>query len=121
MKKTITCTVCPNGCLVEAEYTCKEDLVLTGYGCKRGIKYCEDECFAPKRTFTSSVRINGAGRAMMPVRTNASIDKDMLMRCADEVHTITVEAPVKNHEVIRENFLGTGADLIATMTLERED
>ena len=56
MKNTVTCTVCPNGCEIEVNYTTKEDAVLTGYACKRGITYAIDECFEPKRTFTSSVR-----------------------------------------------------------------
>ena len=55
MKKTLICTVCPNGCEIEVNYTTKEDAVITGYTCKRGIPYALDECFEPKRTFTSSV------------------------------------------------------------------
>lgn len=120
MKKMITCTVCPNGCLVEAEYTCKEDLVLNGYGCKRGIVYCTDECFEPKRTFTSSVRVEGASRRMMPVRTSAPIPKEQLMACAAKTHELKIDAPVKSQQVLVENFLGTGAKLIAAMTLEKE-
>ena len=118
MKKTIRCTVCPNGCVVEAEYTTKEDLVLTGYGCKRGIVYCTDECFEPKRTFTSSVKIQGANRRMMPVRTTGPVPKELLMKCAEEAHKISLETPVKSQQVIKEDFLETGVDLIAAMTLE---
>ena len=120
MKKTITCTVCPNGCLVEAEYTCLEDLKLTGYGCKRGITYCTDECIAPKRTFTASVKIDGASRRMLPVRSDIPIPKELLMKCADEVHSMKVNAPVEGHAVLKENILGTGANLTAAMTLEEE-
>ncbi len=38
MKNTVTCTICPNGCEIEVNYTTKEDAVLTGYACKRGIR-----------------------------------------------------------------------------------
>lgn len=118
MKKTIICTVCPNGCEVEAVYTCKEDMQITGNKCKRGIEYCINECFDPKRTFTSSVRISSSGRRMLPVRTTAPVSKELLMSCADEVHKITVKAPVRNQQIIVENFLNTGVDLVAAMSLE---
>ena len=120
MKKTIVCTVCPNGCEIEAEYTCREDIKITGNKCNRGIAYCTDECFDPRRTFTSSVRISGAGRRMLPVRTTEPVSKALLMRCAEEVHKITVNAPVKRNQIISPNFLDTGADLIAAMSLEEE-
>ena len=120
MKQTIICTVCPNGCVVEAEYTCLEDLKLSGYGCKRGIAYCTDECFDPKRTFTSSVAVAGACRRMLPVRTDKPVRKDMLMACAEKVHTLRMEAPVQMGQVIEADFLGTGANLVAAMSLEKE-
>lgn len=120
MKKVIICTVCPNGCEVTAEYTNKEDVVLTGNKCKRGVEYCINECFEPKRTFTSSVKIKGATRKMLPVRTTKPVAKDLLLNLADAVHKIEVDAPVKNQQIICENILGTDADLVATMTLEGE-
>ena len=120
MKKTIVCTVCHNGCDIEAEYTCREDIKITGNKCNRGIAYCTDECFDPRRTFTSSVRISGAGRRMLPVRTTEPVPQALLMRCAEEVHKITVKAPVKRDQIISPNFLETGADLIAAMSLEEE-
>ena len=118
MKKLIICTVCPRGCEITAEYTCREDAVITGFTCKRGEKYAYDECFAPKRVFTSSVRIDAAGRRMLPVRTLGPIDRDMLIPCARETASIRVHMPVRAGDVIRENFLGTGSDLIASMTLQ---
>jgi len=117
MKKTITCTVCPNGCQVEVEYTTKEDIVLTGNRCNRGIEYCTNECFDPKRTFTASVPICGAGRRMMPVRTTGPVPKDMIMQCAESVHKLSLESPVESHQIIEKDFLGTGVDLIAAMSL----
>ena len=117
MKKTIICTVCPNGCTVEAEYTTKEDIVLTGNRCPRGVSYCKDECFEPKRMFTDSVSIKGSSRRRMPVRTTGPIPKDMILECAAKVKEISLECPVKSQQVVAEDFMGTGVDLIAAMTL----
>lgn len=119
MKKIVTCTVCPNGCEIEVDYTTKEDAVLTGYGCKRGITYAIDECFEPKRTFTSSVKITGTDRRVLPVRTTAPIPKELIMKAAEVVGTITLDAPVKCGDIIVDNFLDTDVKLVSAMTSER--
>ena len=121
MKKIITCTVCPNGCEVVAEYTSKEDLVLSGHRCRRGIEYCTNECFDPKRTFTSSVAIVGASRRRMPVRTSAPIPKDKLFECAAEIKKITLEAPIVCGQTVLSDLLGTGIDLVACMSLDKKE
>jgi CxxC motif-containing protein len=121
MKKTIICTVCPNGCEVVAEYTSRDDVKLSGNRCRRGIEYCINECFDPKRTFTSSVAITGAARRRMPVRTTAPISKDLLFACAEELKKIALEAPVVCGQTVAANILGTGVDLVACMTLDKKE
>ena len=118
MKKIVTCTVCPNGCEIEVNYTNREDAALTGHRCKRGITYAIDECFEPKRTFTSSVKISGTDRRVLPVRTTAPIAKELTMQAAEAVHAMALTMPVKCGEVLAEDFLGTGVKLVAAMTLE---
>ena len=68
MKRTFTCIICPNSCEITVTYTSREDAVVEGNRCKRGIAYSLDECFDPKRVFTSSVRIEDGFRRMLPVR-----------------------------------------------------
>jgi CxxC motif-containing protein len=121
MKNIVTCTVCPNGCEIEVNYTTKEDAVLTGYACKRGITYALDECFEPKRTFTASVKISGSDRRVLPVRTTAPIPKALLMQAAEALEAISLEVPVKCGEVIVDNFLDTDVKLVSAMTLEGEN
>ena len=117
MKKTITCTVCPRGCEIEAEYTNAADIALKGFSCPRGERYARDECLTPKRLFTSSVRIDAPGRRMLPVRTAAPVPKEMLLPCAEAAHEISLKGHVRAGDVLRKDFLGTGTDLIASMTL----
>ena len=117
MKRTITCTVCPRGCEITAEFTNADDIVVTGFSCPRGERYAKDECQAPKRLFTSSVRADAPGRRMLPVRTKDPVPKEMLLPCAAAVREIRVEGPVKAGDVLLKDFLGTGTDLVASMTL----
>lgn len=117
MKKTIICTVCPNGCEITVDYTTREDAVVTGYTCKRGIPYAVNECFEPMRTFTSSVKIAGSDRRVLPVRTSAPIPKARLMDAAEALKSIELTVPVKMGDVIVENFLDTGVNLVSAMSL----
>ena len=121
MEKTIICTVCPNGCEVTATYTNENDITLSGNRCKRGVEYCKNECFDPKRTFTSSVAITDAVRRRMPVRTSAPVPKAQLLACADAVHAMTLKAPITCGQILVHDLLGTGADLVACMTLEKKE
>ena len=43
--------------------------------------------------------------------------RERLLPCAAAVREIRVEGPVKAGEVLRKDFLGTGTDLVASMTL----
>lgn len=117
MKRTITCTVCPQGCEIEAEYTGAADIVVKGNSCPRGERYAKDECLAPKRVFTSSVRIDAPGRRMLPVRTKDPVPKEMLIPCTEASRLIQMKGHVNVGDVIQKDFLGTGTDLIASMTL----
>lgn len=120
MKKAVICTVCPNGCQMQVEYTNRNDAAISGNNCQRGKEYAIAECFAPQRTFTSSVPISGASRRMMPVRTDHPISREKLTECMTALRQISLTAPVKCHTVLASDFLGTGANLITCMTLEKE-
>lgn len=57
---------------------------------------------------------------MMPVRTDKPVPREKLVECMAALRQITLTAPVKCHTVLAADFLGTGADLITCMTLEKE-
>ena len=120
MRRTIICTVCPNSCEAQAEYTGENDFHLSGCACRRGERYCRDECFSPRRVFTASVRVVGADRRMLPVRSSGPVPREKLMACAELTRRMTVRAPVRSHQVLVQNLEGTGVDLIASMTLKGE-
>lgn len=120
MIKTVICTTCPSGCEMKAELGGENELKVTGNRCKRGEIYCRNEYFEPKRIFTASVKIEGCKRARLPVRSREAVPKDMLMRCAEEAGKTVVEAPVRSHDVVIHDIAGSGIDVIASMTLERE-
>ena len=120
MKKSITCIICPNGCQMEAEYSVETGLLIAGFRCERGREYGKNEFFTPKRIFTSSIKIYGANRRMLPVRSDRPIPKEKLMDCMKEIRKISLQAPIAEHQIIIPDILHTGTDIVASMTLERE-
>ena len=116
MIKNIICVSCPMGCTisVEIDYGTGEVVNVTGNTCPRGKAYAITECTAPVRMLTSTVKVKGGRTAMVPVKTSAPIPKGMMFDIMKEINSVEVSSPVKLGQVIIENVLNTGADIIAT-------
>ncbi len=114
MKRDLTCVACPLGCPITVEYTDTEIISVTGNTCKRGEAYAKTEITNPTRSLTSSVKVCGGVLPVVPVKSDKPVPKDMLFDCMKEINSVCVEAPVKIGQVIIENILGTGANIVAT-------
>ena len=110
--KELICIVCPRGCHLHVDD--ENGYTVTGNNCPRGAEYGSKELQNPVRTVTSTVKIEGAMYRRCPVRTSQAIPKGLMMDIMKEIESITVTSPVKRGQVIIENLLGTGADLIVT-------
>ena len=117
MRKEIICTVCPRGCLITAEGTDQSVVSLKGEGCVRGRRFAEAEFLHPVRILTSTVRRTDTDTNVLPVRTSAPIPQELLLEAMEQIRTVSVTPPVKIHEVIIPDLLGTGADLIAEKSI----
>lgn len=113
MKKEIVCIVCPNGCLLQC---CKESdrIEVVGNTCPKGLEYAITELTAPMRTLTTSVATTSPHRPVLPVRTDGAIPKGETLSAMQYVNSIKVDAPKTCGDVICENFMGFGVNLIAT-------
>ncbi|MDK2806301.1 MAG: hypothetical protein PWR08_1720 [Thermoanaerobacterium sp.] len=116
-KRELTCIVCPNGCQLVVEVEGKEIVSITGYECKRGLKYAEDEILAPKRTLTTTVKAEGGHLPLVSVRTKEPIPKELIGKAVMELSKITLKPPIKVGDVVVKNILNTGVDVIATRNL----
>ncbi len=114
MKRILTCTICPKGCEVEVEFDSKtkEIASITGNACRRGDEYARTECIAPVRTLTSTVRVEGGG--LLPVRTSKPIPRSALFDCMKIINSTTARQGMKIGEIVIENIVGTGSDVIAS-------
>ena len=87
---------------------------IKGYSCDKGKNYAAQETIRPMRVLTSTVRIEHGTLRVLPVITNREIPLDLCEKAMEEIRKITIEAPVQMDQVIVKDFLGTGADLIAS-------
>ena len=106
----LICIVCPRGCHLEVD----ENLNVKGNSCPRGEKYGKQEVVCPMRTLTSTVKINSVLVNSLPVKTSDAIPKNRMFECLKEINKIEVNPPVMVGDIIKENILNLGVNLLAT-------
>ncbi len=118
-EKEMICIVCPTGCRIKVteDSSQAEGFKVEGNKCPRGTTYGIKEMTNPTRMLPTTVVINNAFLNRLPVRTNLPISKPMIFECMKVINSIEVEAPVKMGDVVIENILGTGVDIIATRSM----
>ena len=146
MRKTITCIICPNGCLLSADVSepgtdapvtgaenprsidspvtgtgCPRviDSPVTGAGCPRGEAYFIQEITDPRRTLTSSVLVTGGEIPLCSVRLTEPIPIARIPDVMKEIRKMKVEAPLESGTVLIRDVLGLGSNVIATKTIRR--
>ena len=112
MIKELTCIICPMGCRLKAEVEGTRVISVEGNGCMRGAAYAETECINPRRVLTTTVRC-GDGK-LLAVKTDAGVPKKMLMECMQAINNLhpALSGNCKMGDVICENILGTGANVV---------
>ena len=116
-KRELTCIVCPEGCSILAEIS-ENGIKTEGNKCPRGAAYAIQEIEDPRRNIASSVAVIGGVRPIVSVKTSCPIPKDKIFEVMGEIREVTVPAPVNAGQVIIKNTAGTGADIIATASVE---
>ena len=110
------CIVCPVGCHLEVINDAKSETGYTvnGATCRRGEVYGVKEITNPTRVITSTVKFSGGLIRRLPVRTDSDIPKDKIFDCIKIINAVEVQAPIEVGQVIIENILGTGVNIVAS-------
>ena len=119
-KRHFTCVTCPIGCDIDVEVQDGNIVSMEGNKCKKSEEFVLQELKEPMRVLTTTVRVNGARWAMLPVRTDKSIPKRLFFQVIGELSDVELQAPVKISEVIVKDVAGTDASIIATRNMKRE-
>ncbi|MGK0466463.1 DUF1667 domain-containing protein [Clostridium sp.] len=118
-RRELTCIGCPMGCALIVELEGKEVISVSGNSCKLGENYGKKECTNPTRVVTSSVLVTGGKREILSVKTEKDIPKNLVYDCVRELKNVVIKAPVHIGDIVLENVLGTGVNIIATKDIEK--
>ena len=111
--KELQCIGCPNGCLLHVEET-DGGFLVTGNSCPNGEKFAISEMTHPMRTICSTVKTVFAEAPVLPVKVSCEIPKERIFDVMREINAVTLTKRAQRGDVIIENVLGLGADIIAT-------
>ncbi len=120
-QRQFICVTCPVGCTIEATVEEGKLVGIQGQACKRGMAFVEEELTAPKRTLTTTVRVVGGVLPLVPVRSSKPLPKGMLLPAAALLRDVVLQAPVIEHQLVVQNILQTGVDIIASRDLPRAE
>ncbi len=116
--KELICIVCPKGCHLKIDPD--NGYKVTGNQCAKGEEYGKKELINPTRVVTSTVKIEGAEIARLPVKTDGDIPKESVMQAMELLNAVTVKAPVQVGDIIVPNVAGTGINFVATRSLNKQ-
>ena len=114
VERQITCIECPTGCSVTVAIEDGKAVRVDGFGCRRGRDYAIAEVEHPERLLTTTVPACNLSVRMVPVRTSRPIPRDMRTQAMEPIRRVRVRHAVKVGDVIIENLLGLGVDVVAT-------
>jgi CxxC motif-containing protein len=121
-KKPMTCIICPMGCQLEVTRISVLDespvYSVTGNACIRGEQYAKKELTNPTRTFTCTVAVTGGIRRLVAAKSKIEVPRDLQLECMQIIRRLSVKAPVHAGDVLCEDILNTGADIIACDDVE---
>ncbi|RLF44689.1 MAG: NAD(FAD)-dependent dehydrogenase [Thermoplasmata archaeon] len=117
--KEMICINCPLGCKLFVEKEGNE-IVVKGNRCKRGEEYAIIEIKNPVRILTTTVFVEGGKHAMLPVKSDGEIPKNLLKKVMKKIANIKVKTPVKYGQVICKNVANTGINIVATRDMEEK-
>jgi len=118
LMKEMVCIVCPKGCHMKVERN-QEEWIVTGNGCNRGKLYAIEEQSNPSRVVPTTVAVSHGMHSRLPVKTARPIPKQLIRRAMEEISKVEVDAPIEQGQVIIENLLGTGVDVVASRRMNR--
>lgn len=119
MIRELTCISCPVGCTLRVKLNENGLIKVEGNYCPHGEAYAKEEITAPQRVLSTSVKVVGGDYPLVSVRTDRPIPKHLIPEALKQIRGLVLTAPVQISQVLVANFLGTGANLIATRAVRR--
>lgn len=91
-ENSVTCTLCPNGCQVVWD---AELRAFTGNKCPRGEEFALQERENPRRTLTTSIRLENGERPLVSIKSARPVEKGSLLELSERLRAVQASAPVR--------------------------
>lgn len=114
--KEFNCIGCPRGCLLRVEKD-GDEFIVSGNTCDRGKEFAISEMTAPKRTICSTVKTVFSDVPVLPVRVSKDIPKEKIFDVMKEINAVTLTERIGRGDIIIENVLGLGVNVISTSSI----
>lgn len=112
--KKFVCIRCPMGCEIEAVLDGMNVTKLEGNNCRLGEEYVRKEAVDPRRVVTTTVRVHGGVKPLVPVWTDGDVLKARIFDLMKELRAVELEAPVEIGRVVLDNALSSGIRVVAS-------
>jgi CxxC motif-containing protein len=114
------CIACPIGCPLQLVHRGDTIQEISGNNCKRGAKYAQQEFTDPRRSFSTTIPIEGGIYPRLPVKLSAPIRKESILQAARVIRGLSASAPVACGEIVLTDLLGEeGIQVVACRTMNR--
>lgn len=110
--KELICIKCPKGCHLRVDD--ENGYTVTGNSCERGEEYGKKELTNPTRVLTSTVKVTGSLHRRVSVKSAGELPRGLMEQAVRLLDHVQLQAPVAIGDVVLENVLGTGIDIVAT-------
>ena len=105
-ENAVTCTLCPKGCQILAEWNPEQEKILvTGNGCPRGENFARQELTDPHRILTTTMKIasdapaGSTAGSLIPVRSDSPVPLDEMQELAKMLRSMHI--PAEHAEKLR--------------------
>ncbi|HWS30071.1 MAG TPA: DUF1667 domain-containing protein [Clostridia bacterium] len=116
-ERKLICIGCPLGCPMTVTLNDAGEVEkVTGFTCRKGDIYARKEVVNPTRMVTSTVRVTNAknGEPTVSCKTKTDVPKNKIFDVMRDLRDVTVKAPIRIGDVVKENVGNTGVDMVAT-------
>ncbi len=112
--KVLTCVSCPKGCEIKVEFEDEKIIEIIGNSCPQGEDYAREEIISPVRILPTTVKVINGILPIVPVKTTKAISLELVDQAMREISRVKVEAPIETGQILYQNLLDTGIDVVAT-------
>lgn len=108
----IYCERCTMRCKLDVEYS-NGEAVVQGNLCNKGKEFGETEIIKPKRSMYFKIPVTGGYFKEVFIKTDGEIPRELWDETYEIIYSLDLCAPIEFGEIIIENILGTGVNIIS--------